>query len=476
MSHVISSSRMLGRGMMLPFMALAATLSASLCLAETVTLNPGESIQAAVSAHPAGTNFVLKAGTYRLQSVVPLNNDSFIGQGSVILDGATVLNFAADPSGSGLWVANATYIKETRGVCDSDHPLCMQDQDVFIDSVLQTPATSAAGLVAGSWYFDQANGKVYLPVNPSGHLIEMSTASVAFSGKATGVKISHLTVEKYITLAEAGAIGGVENGAGWSVNDVESCWNHGTGVALGTNSQLSNSFIHNNGETGIKFGGSNGKAIGNEISWNNYAGFSTIWEAGGSKFWATTNLLIQSNYVHDNNGKGLWTDTDNVGTSYISNTVLNNSGVGIQHEVSYAAVIRNNIVEGNAPAPTTWLGNAQIRIMNSSNVEVYNNTVETAVSGGNGIAVYNQDRGSGTLGLWVSANDYVHNNNVTYLGVNGESGFQNDGNISQATGNRFDYNSYTLAAGGTAHWFWYGWATWSYFHQQGQELHGHTKL
>ena len=456
------------------FSSLVAMTSVH-AVASSITLSPGANIQAAVAAAPAGTTFVLKAGVYRLQSIVPKNNDHFTGAGSVELNGSQVLSFQIDPAGSGYWVASATSDNIMRGLCDSDHPLCGYDQDLFIDSSPQAPAGSISNLAAGSWYFDRTNGKVYIPTNPAGHVLELGTATYAFSGSASNVVIDHITVDKYAAPAQLAAIGGSGLGRGWEVNSVESCFNHGAGVYLGPGSQLLSSYVHHNGQIGIKFIGANGKAIGNEVSWNNYAGFSTIWEAGGSKFWATTNLLVQANYVHDNNGKGLWTDTDNVGTIYEQNTVQNNSGVGIQHEVSYAATIRNNIIQGNAPAPTTWLGNAQVRVMSSSDVNIYGNTVETAATGGNAIAVYNSTRGSGTLGLWVAANNYVHNNSITYLAAGGQSGFQNDGDATLATGNRFDYNTYTSADGGTGHWFWYHWLTFPQMQTAGQELHGHNK-
>jgi hypothetical protein len=444
---------------------------AAVAVAGTVQLSPGANIQTAVAANPAGTHFILNAGTYRMQNVQPKNYDTFTGEGTVVLNGSQVLSFASDPSNKQLWVANATYTSEARGVCDSTHPLCIQDQDLFIDSVLQTPATSSEGLKPGSWYFDTARNNVYLPINPAGHLVELGMQTFAFSGLATGVQISNLTVEKYTTPAEEGAIGGDGSGVGWLVNKVECRFNHGTGTMLGSDSELSNSFIHNNGETGIKFGGLNGVVSTNEISWNNYAGYDQEVEAGGSKFSATTNLLVESNYVHDNNGKGLWTDTNNVGTLYENNEVINNAGVGIQHEVSYAAIIRDNVVKGNTAAPTTWVGNAQIRINNSPNVEVYGNTVEASALGGDGIAIVNESRGSGSLGPWVATNDYVHSNTIIYLGTEGVSGYEDDGGGDTSKSNLFDYNEYVFS-GTNKRWRWEGGETWATLQALGQEEHG----
>jgi len=437
-----------------------------------VNLSPADNIQAAVTAAPEGTTFVLQAGVYRMLSVVPKNNDIFTGTGSVILNGSQILSFKLDPAGSGLWVANATASTFVHGTCQSAYPLCGYSQDLFVDNVLQTPTSSSIGLAPKSWYFDRGNNAVYVSSNPAGHVVELSMTTNAFSGSATGVQVNHLIVEKYACPAQNGAIGANKSGTGWIVDHVESRWNHGAGIELGSGSQISNSFIHHNGQLGIALGGTNSVASNNEISWNNYSGFDAGWEAGGGKFLLTTNLAVQSNYVHDNKGPGLWTDTDNVGTLYENNTVINNLNEGIKHEVSFNAIIRNNTVKGNGNISTVWLWNAQIELQASSNVEVYGNTVEVPAGGGNGIALINESRGAGTLGTYVAANNNVHNNTITYLGIGGCSGIVDSTTGNTAVGNRFDYDHYIVQNGGTVHWNWFTGMDWKGLLAVGQETHG----
>jgi hypothetical protein len=472
MTRSISQSRApIGFGLLFS-LGFCVFLSAQTPAPSTVTLSPGDNIQAAVTAAPAGTTFMLAAGLYRMQRVQPKNGDVFTGQGSVILNGSETLSFQLDPAGSGLWVSNATINLPAHGSCQAAHPLCGYPQDLFIDNALQIPANSSQGLKQGSWFFDHAKGIVYVPNNPTGHLVEFGVQKYAFAGSASGVQVNNLIVEKYCTPAQLGAIGGDASGSGWIVNKVESRWNHGGGISLGSGSQISHSFIHHNGQKGISLTGVNSKAISNEISWNNYAGFSTSWEAGGSKFWATTNLLVQSNYVHDNNGPGLWTDINNVGAVYDGNTVINNLNEGIKHEISYNAIIRNNIVKGNGKTQTVWLWNAQIEVQNSSNVQVYGNTVEVPVGGGNGIALISQNRGTGTQGPWVAANNYVHNNTITNVGNNGISGIVDDTGGNTAVGNHFDSNRYIVPKTGRKFWQWFIGKDWAGFQAVGQEQHG----
>ena len=451
-----------------------ASLEAQTSTPPTVTLSPGENIESAVAAAPQGTTFVLLPGVYRMQSVQPKNGDIFNGQTGVILNGSQVLSFQLDPAGSGLWVANAKASTVNHGSCQTAYPLCGYTQDLFIDGALQAPVNNSQAMKATAWYFNRTTNTLYIPGNPSGHVIELGMQQYAFYGSATGVQINNLTVEKYASPAQMAAIGGNSSCTGWVVHNVESRWNHGRGISLGSGSTISNSFIHHNGQLGISLYGISSQAINNEISWNNYAGFSAPWEAGGSKFWATTNLVVRSNYVHDNLGPGLWTDSNNVGTLYDSNTVINNLNEGIVHEVSYGAVIRNNIVKGNGNTPTTWLWNAQIDIQNSSNVEVYGNNVEVPSGGGNGIALINQKRGAGTLGPWVAANNYVHDNTVTHLGNNGASGLVDDAGGGTAVGNRFTADHYIVPSGNgqKKHWQWLTGMDWIEFQAAGQDDQG----
>lgn len=458
------------------FLGCGMLTAAQASTSQTVTLSPGDDIQSAVTAAPAGTTFVLLAGLYRMQSVQPKIGDIFKGQGTVILNGSQVLSFQIDPAGTGLWTASASVNTTNHGGCQTARPMCGYVQDLFIDNVLQTPAQSLSGLTSGSWYFDRTHGNVYIPGNPAGHTVELGMKQYAFYGSAASVQISNIVVEKYAAPAQYGAVGGNSAGTSWIVKNVEARWNHGRGISLGSGSQIANCFVHHNGQLGISLYGTNSQATANEISWNNYAGFNAQWEAGGSKFWATTNLLVKSNYVHDNYGPGLWTDTDNVGTIYDSNTVINNLNEGIKHEVSYNAIIRNNIVKGNGTSSTVWLWNSQIEVQNSSSVEVYGNTVEVQSGSGNGIGLINQKRGSGTQGSWVAANNYVHGNTVTYLGKNGVSGLVDDTGGSTAVGNRFDSNHYITPDGGATryHWIWLpakGYA-WTGFQTMGQEQNG----
>jgi parallel beta-helix repeat protein len=201
---------------------------------------------------------------------------------------------------------------------------------------------------------------------------------------------------------------------------------------------------------------------GNEIAFNNYQdAFDMNWEAGGTKFVDTQNLIVRNNYVHDNHGAGLWTDYNNHNTLYDGNVTTNNHGPGIFHEISGSAVIRDNEVKGNGHL--WYLGG--ILVANSSGVEVANNTL----SGNNGgVMALNQARDN-----WVTKNLWVHNNYSSY--TSGQTGLFAQANedvvYTASWNNRFDSNAYSI--GSVALPFrWAGDITWDQWRAAGMDASG----
>jgi len=72
-----------------------------------IPLSPGANIQSVVNANPAGTAFVLNAGTYYGQSVIPKSGDTFQGQPGAVLDGQNSAPYAFS-KGSPPYPSNVT--------------------------------------------------------------------------------------------------------------------------------------------------------------------------------------------------------------------------------------------------------------------------------------------------------------------------------------------------------------------------------
>ena len=406
---------------------------------------PGESIQAAVDAQPAGATFTLAAGIHRLQVVRPKDGNTFLGQPGAVLSGARLLTqFVREGT---YWVATGqTQQGPTNGECTVAG--CNLPEDLYLDDTPLLQVLSLAAVVPGKWFFDYAADRVYFADDPTGRRVEITDTRRAFEATANNVTIRGLVIEKYANPAQSGAVHmfltGTATVSGWTVEDCEIRWNHGAGIAIGAGARVLRNNVHHNGQLGVAAHGAGALIERNEIAHNNTMGFSSGWEAGGSKFAFTSGLVVRGNHVHHNQGPGLWTDIDNIDVLYEGNVVTDNARIGIFHEISYAAVIRSNVVERNGfdPVGPGWLYGAGILVAHSPNVEVVGNTVR---DNKNGIAGIQQNRGSGAFGPYRLENLWVHDNVVVMaVGLTGVAQDVGDNTVFTGRNNRFDRNMYCL--------------------------------
>lgn len=414
-----------------------------------VDIGPGQDIQAIVSTAPPGTAFLLRAGVHRLQTIRPRDGDTFIGEDGAVLSGARLLT-SFTRVGSHYVAAGQTQQGQAHGVCQAAFPQCRLPEELFIDDQPLVRVGSLDEVGPGRWYFDYGADRIYFADDPNGRRVETSVIPTAIEASANNVTISRLTFEKYANIAQHGVIN-AEGTTGWVIARNEVRWNHGLGIRIGPRSRVIDNHVHHNGQLGIGGVGSDVLVEKNEIAYNNTAHFDALWEAGGTKFAQTDRLLVRENVVHHNWGPGLWTDVDNINTVYEQNTVHDNEQMGIFHEISYAAIIRHNIVRRNGWGHHAWIWGAGIMVAASPNVEVYGNTVE---DNADGIGAAQQDRGVGAYGPHEVWNLWVHDNVIAH--TSGWTGLVQDvGDTAPFTSrnNRFERNSYTL--GGNAepfHW------------------------
>ena len=418
----------------------------------TVIVHPGDNIEALVNAHPPNTSFTISTGVYRLESISPKDGDSFTGESGAVLSGAEVLTSFTRHDRDWVTSISAKARGSYRGECDQDHPACMFPEDLFFDDVPLQRVADLTAVAPGKWYLDYGAGKAYLGDNPNHHKVEIGVVAYAFYGAAKNVTIRGLMIEKYADMAGDGAIEGrSKNGQlsqGWVIQNNVIRINHGMGIRLGNQMQVLNNKVNNNGQMGLGGSGDNILVAGNEIAYNNYAGYRYGWEAGGTKFTFTKGLVVRDNFVHNNNGPGLWTDIENHDALYEHNRTTANKEAGILHEISYHAVIRDNTIQKDgfdgAGKDSPWYG-AGIVITGSENVEVYNNTVTDCM---NGIVGLQPDRKSGNGAPYFLRNLYVHNNVVAQntgiaAGILISRVFGNS--VFTSWGNRFANNTFHLA-------------------------------
>jgi len=284
-----------------------------------------------------------------------------------------------------------------------------------------------------------------------------------------------LVIRRYSNPVQTGAIrsNGLNGGRRWIVRNNEVADNRGAGIFAGHGWRVLNNHVHHNGQIGVKAEGSDILIEGNQISHNNTDNHNPYWEAGGTKFVWTTNLVVRGNNVHNNRGPGIWTDIDNVHSRIENNTVRDNFGPGIFHEISYDAVIRNNLVERNGHGYPAWVDGAGILLNSSQNTEIYGNTLR---NNNDGIGLIEAYRGNGALGQYRLRNVLVRNNTIV-LGSGGEHGVVSVDNRGagqmQDWNIRFEGNTYTDNTGGSRPFRWNGSSqSWDDWRAAGHDVNG----
>ncbi|MGH2753476.1 MAG: right-handed parallel beta-helix repeat-containing protein [Actinomycetota bacterium] len=377
-----------------------------------VRVDAGGDLPRAIATHPDGTSFCLGPGVHRLRSSLePKPGQKLLGAGAgrTVISGARPVS--AEKSGS-FWVIEGqtslgtSRFSGTSNQCrhvDGRDPrgMCIYKDQVFLDDMSLWQVGSPAETKPGTFFWDYSSNKIYLSDNPSGRRLEVSVVDeTAISGGSAGVVVKDLTVERFGNSIQGGA---VSAGRNWTIEGTEVRQNHGGGVHMGMGTVVRANHIHHNGQLGIHGGQAPcSKATGlvvedNVISYNNIAGYNWAWEGGATKWTHTDGLVVRRNHVHHNYGVGLWTDADNIRTVYEDNLVENNYGEGINHELSFDAIIRRNVIRGNGfhhPVQGKAWG-AGIFIDQSPNVKVLNNVVENNNAG---ITAVQQPEGSSQCG------------------------------------------------------------------------------
>jgi Right handed beta helix region/Abnormal spindle-like microcephaly-assoc'd, ASPM-SPD-2-Hydin len=470
----------------------SVTLAGTAIACNTV-LEPGDNLAAIVSASAANTTFCFNPGIYRMTTGInPKTNDDFIGlsPGAVLNGSQPVTSWTQ--SGK-YWIASnqAQVIAQNTQVCAvSTSTACQFSDALFLDNEPLNRVMSLSEVVSGTFYRDYESKQIYIADNPTGHSMESIVCSHplnADGGGANGVIIQGLTIEKF-----AGDVGGAVQGLStWTIQNNEVRLNHGDGI--GASGKILGNYSHNNGQFGLEGGYASTAmdAENNEFAFNNWASFLN---GGGAKFEYATNLIVRNNYSHDNSGPGLITDGDSANVLYELNHTKNNWNAGIQHEISWNAIIRNNLLEDETVAnPTSsnsslWAHSA-IRILNSSNVEIYGNTITNSSNGICGVLDTRGDSSHSphTGQPYLLQNLDVHDNTfsaITYdaAGIVRSSSF--DTSVYTSWNNHFAGDSYDLADPSGSIFIWmdssgkhaYVTVTWAAWQAFGNDVEGSLQL
>ena len=422
-----------------------------------VTLRPGDNVREIVASKPNGTVFTFMPGLYRRQQIVPKDNQKFIGQSGAILDGSMLLRNWQPKSG--LWVSSvlpATLFKS--GSCADRGNICQFREDLFVDDQLFGRVANKRDLGSRRWYYK--NRRAYILDDPRDKKVELGVTEQAFIGNARGVTIRNLVVQKYAVRAQQGAIHPGERTIGWRIIDVTAQWNHGSGLRIaGRGLVVRGGRYNNNGQLGI-----GGLGVGTtldriEVAYNNYARYSSGWEAGGIKIVQSRSITITNSCIHNNSGPGIWFDTNNIDIKISNNKIFKNARMGIQYETSYSGeIINNTIAQNNTNGYDIWLWGSELLIQNSRDVLIRNNYIE--IVNGQGIGIIQAKRGTGRYGPHNAINNRIVKNTIVLISAkpNILSGAAADyqHKILYRGRNVFNQNTYVVFRRNYKYWNFFG--------------------
>jgi parallel beta-helix repeat protein len=422
---------------------------------EGIRLEPGNDPQAQLQSQPEGETFCFSAGVYRLAGpLTPKDRQRLVGEPGAILSGAQVVTGWTQTDGA--WRATGYLPSEpfVHGECMDGYRGCGYAETVFYDNRQLRRVDTRDELAPGRFFTDYDANAIWIADDPSQRTVEVARTEAAVTGESKDVLVEGLIIEKFANRAQRGAV--QAQGPGWRIQNNDVRLNHGHGVfSSSTGGEIAGNRLHHNGQLGLGGDSDYVAVTSNEIDHNNTAGFDILWEAGGMKWFNSTGLKVSHNDVHHNSGPGLWTDINNIHTTYERNTVHNNTSHGIFHEISYNAVIRNNRILDNGARRLRGWGDAGIRVAASPNVEVHGNIL---IGNTNAIMLVQQRRSDypSRYGPHELDSIIVHDNDITMID-NATGMVNDDGDDSLYSRNiRFDNNTYRLANEDGQYFAWAG--------------------
>lgn len=350
---------------------------------------PFASISEAVRRAPVGATVLVAPGTYR-ETVRLERPVRLLGQAGATIKGSDVTTGFVKEGRTWTAAYGASFDRQ-HGQCGDVESRCKLPDGVWVDGRAWRQRPNPFSL--GAEEFAVADGKLHLGSDPGRRTVEVAVRArwVQGTGGAREVTIRGFRMLHAAPRAQGGAVESGD-GSGWTLDGNDLSHSHALAVKLdGADHTLIDNRIHRNGQTGVGSSYSEDLRIErNTIACNNTENFNPAWEAGGVKILRAKRPLMLDNDVLDNDGMGLWCDTDCEAARIENNRVRNNSRQGINYEIARDCLIQGNRVWGNGFGFTNWVWGAGIMLQNASDCRV---TANVVAWNADGISVVDQDRG-----------------------------------------------------------------------------------
>src|ERR1035437_6117685 len=358
-------------------------------------LSPLKTIQAAINKANAthkkkiGTKVIIKAGVYREyvnigrisgQTTVPLTVEAAT-TGTAIIAGSDVLgNWTADAGNPGIYTTDWSHDLGQSAIPSgwpaNFNSIALRTEMVIVNNVPLTQVTSYGSLRAGTFYVNEASNVIH--VRPAAGT-NMQTSVVEAAVRPPTLTVSGRTnvVLRGLVLRHAAsdintvsAI--VSSSSNVLVDSVEAVWNNwgGLGIFSSRNVTVQNSIASYNG--GVGFLGNRDQATVldfNESDYNNWRGAQAAfyeWGMGGTKMMDMRTATVRNHFSYNNQGEGLWFDTDNKNITIDNATLAGNVTAALQIERNEGPITLEN-----SHLCSSGIG---LNILTSKNLTVQSNT------------------------------------------------------------------------------------------------------
>jgi parallel beta-helix repeat protein len=340
---------------------------------------PFRTLGKAVASVPSGSTIVMRAGTYRESvtwygkalTIEPAPDETVWMSGSDVVTG-----WVADGA---VWRRDNWTVSYNRtsqsDLIDPAYPYAGLPDQIFVDGVPMTQVGSRAAVTAGKFYFDVGGRHLYLGTNPTGQSVEVSTrARAMYINHGNGSVVRGIGIERYATsTASLGAIYGEADNLLFDNDTFRD--NAAAGLSVdGDRIWVVASLFDSNGQLGLHGNRLTNSVIAkNRFVGNDAAHFAVTGASGGMKLTTVSNVVVWMNLSERNVTRGMWIDIHSNNVTLVRNVVRDNGDRGIQYEISNAGNIIGNTLVRNGAAGTA--------VIESTNMQIYNNTFDDNLRG-----------------------------------------------------------------------------------------------
>ncbi|MGI8771306.1 MAG: right-handed parallel beta-helix repeat-containing protein [Acidobacteriaceae bacterium] len=353
------------------------------------TVSAGTSFAVRNNVQGIGTKVIVNPGVYREYVNVVANYRGTSAPitiqaaqfGTAIVAGSDVFtNWYQGTNNSAIYTHSWTYgfgnCPISSGYPQTMKPILRRREMVFVNGIPLTQVMALSQMLAGTFYVDETSQQIQIWPRPGTDmntaLVEVAVRSDTFNISRQGnIVVRGMTFEHAASCIDKSGVN-VNSANNVLIDSIQANWNNQGGfhVSSSTNVTVQNSAASHNGSNG--FGGYRSKQVlfqFDEADYNNWRGAQAAfydYYMGGMKFFNMHGATVDQFFAYNNQGQGLWFDTDNRQIVAQGSFLSGNWVANLQVELNAGPIaVLNN---------TLCYGQVGVNLVNASNITFSGNT------------------------------------------------------------------------------------------------------